>query len=292
MENLYFSTLVQKFKGYIIEVCISPINPNNYTSPTLPYETWSKEKIQTLFELLNRQLNSIEKPMVIVMEIAHFSLPIEEENREWAFRNMKFANELCGMIIKEHKHKFRIIPTLLLNNLDDDSSEISDAFIDELVKGQKYIRRESIRLVSERNLKNRAFKALKKNAKLADSFIKIDGKAFLKDDEYKHDLAAGFVDNNGKIIPRCGLILTSFLDMVAKFANDRLHQKSDGHLLFISFSEQFHEYQRVRLGVDIYSKTHTTATIHPIVIHWSYEIDQCLTSFRACNTQKWQELNI
>ena len=230
-----------------------------------------------------------EKPTVIVLEIAHFSLPLEEENREWAKRNMSFANRLCGQIIKKHQHKFKIIPTLLLNNLDDDNTEASEIFIDELVEGQKYIRAESVKIVSERNLKNRAFKALKRNKTLADSFINIDGKAYLKDDDYKHDLAAGFVNDDGKIIPRCGLILTSFLDTVAKFANDRLHQKTDADVLFISFSEEFHEYQRVRLGVDIYTRTHKKATIHPIVLHWSYEVDQCLTSFRECNTQEWYE---
>ena len=230
-----------------------------------------------------------DKPTVIVLEIAHFSLPLEKENKEWAKRNMSFANTLCGRIIKKYQHKFKIIPTLLLNNLDDDNTEASENFIDELVEGQKYIRAESVRMVSERNLKNRAFKALKKNKTLAESFINIDGKAYLKDDDYKHDLAAGFINDDGKIIPRCGLILTSFLDIVAKFANDRLHQKSNADVLFISFSEEFHEYQRVRLGVDIYSRTHKNATIHPIVLHWSYEVDQCLTSFRKCNTQEWQE---
>lgn len=227
--------------------------------------------------------------MVIVLEIAHFTLPIEDENRLWAQRNMKFANALCGEIIKKYQHQFKIIPTLLLNNLDEDHQESADAFIDELVEDQKYIRKESVRLVSERNLKNRAFKALKKNSKLAESFINIDGKAYLKDDEYQHDLAAGFVNEDGKIIPRCGLILTSFLDTVAKFANNRLHQKSNTNVLFISFSEQFHEYQRVSLGVDIYSRTHQEAIIHPIVIHWSYDINRCLTSYRKCDTQEWKE---
>ena len=114
--------------------------------------------------------------MVIVLEIAHFTLPIEAENREWASRNMKFANELSGQIIKKYKHRFKIIPTLLLNNLDDNNTQASEKFIDELVEGQKYIRRESVRLISERNLKNRAFKALKRNSKLSESFINIDGK--------------------------------------------------------------------------------------------------------------------
>jgi len=239
--------------------------------------------------LINKQLEQQTEPMVIVMEIAHFTLPLEDVNKEWAMRNMAFCNELCGQIIKQHKHKFKIIPTLLLNNLDDDNSEVSDNFIETLVEGQKYIRKESVRIISERNLKNRAFKALKKNQDLVDSFINIDGKAYLKDDDYKHDLAAGFINDEGKIIPRCGLILTSFLDMIAKIANDRLHQKSGANVLFLSFSEEFHEYQRVRLGVDIYSRNNKTALMHPIVMHWSYEVDQCLTSFRESNTQEWHE---
>jgi hypothetical protein len=272
-----------------MEVCIAPTNDKKYNSPTVSYDVWSKDKLTKLYTLINKQLQNIEKPAIIVLEIAHFTLPIEEENKIWAERNMKFANELCGMIIKEHKHKFKIIPTLLLNNLDEEGGETSENFIDSMVEGQKYIRQESVRMISERNLKNRAFKALKKNQKLSDSFINIDGKAYLKDDDYQHDLAAGFINDDGKIIPRCGLILTSFLDMVAKLANDRLHQKEGANILFISFSEQFHEYQRVRLGVDIYSQTHKNATIYPIVLHWSYDIDQCLTSFRECNTQAWQE---
>jgi len=272
-----------------MEVCIAPANDKVYNAPTLDYKAWSKEKLNNLYSLINRQLQNMEDPAIIVLEIAHFTLPIEEENKLWAERNMKFANELCGTIIKEHKHKFKIIPTLLLNNLDEDGGEISENFIDSMVEGQKYIRQESVRMISERNLKNRAFKALKKNKTLSDSFINIDGKAYLKDDDYQHDLAAGFINDEGKIIPRCGLILTSFLDMVAKLANDRLHRKEGANILFISFSEQYHEYQRVRLGVDIYSQTHKNATIHPIVIHWSYDIDQCLTSYRECNTQAWQE---
>ncbi len=271
---------------------MTPANEKIYVTPTIPYEEWAKNKLSSLEELIHKQLFNRNTPTVIVMEIAHFSLPLEEKNKRWAKRNMTFANELCQKIIQKHQHRFKIIPTILLNNLDEDSMVITEEFIDELVEGQKYIRAESIRLVSERNLKNRAFKALKRNEKLADSFINIDGKAFLKNDEYQHDLAAGFMNDKGKIIPRCGLILTSFLDMVAKFANDRLHQKSDADILFISFSEEFHEYQRVRLGVDIYSQTHKNATIHPIVLHWSYEIDQALTSFRECNTQAWKEIEL
>jgi hypothetical protein len=272
-----------------MEVCNTPIHKKIYTPSRLSYKDWSKKKLNNLLKLINKQLENREKATVIVLEIAHFTLPIKNENRIWAKRNMHFANELCGYIIKKYHRKFKIIPTLLLNNLNDDNTQASEMFIDELVEGQKYIRKESLQLISERNLKNRAFKALKRNKNLSESFITIDGKAYLKDDEYKHDLAVGFVNDDGKIIPRCGLILTSFLDKVAKLANNRLHLKSGANVLFISFSEEFHEYQRVRLGVDIYTKTDKNATIYPIVVHWSYNIDQCLTSFRECNTQKWYE---
>ena len=253
---------------------------------------WAEEKLLSLKKLINNQLLKQNRATIIVFEISHFSLPIKKKNRAWAKRNMTFANKLAREIIQEHQHKFKIIPTILLNNLDENSTSEAEKFIEEMVEGQKYIRAESIRLVSERNLKNRAFKALKKNKILAKSFINIDGKAFLKEDKYKHDLPAGFVDDGGKIIPRCGLILTSFLEKVAKFANDRLHQKSDAHVLFVSFSEQFHEYERVRLGVDIYSQTNNRATIHPIILHWSYDIDQALTSYRECNTQAWHEIEL
>ena len=275
-----------------MEACSTPTNDKRYTSSNLSYETWQNQKLEQLFELISKQLESFNKPTVIVLEIAHFSLPLEEKNRQWATQNMKFSNALCEKIIKKYHAKYKIIPTLLLNNLDDDNTQISNEFIQELVQGQKYIRKESIRLISERNLKNRAFKALKKNKKLANSFINIDGKAYLKDDDYKHDLAAGFINEDGKIIPRCGLILTSYLNTVAKFANDRLHTKSDTHVLFISFSEEYHEYQRVRLGTDIYTRTHKEAIIHPIVMHWDYKIDECLTSFRECNTQEWHEVEL
>jgi hypothetical protein len=275
-----------------MEVCNTPIHKKIYTPSRVSYKDWSQEKIKRLFRLIEKKLQYQKKPTVIVLEIAHFTLPIKNENRIWAKRNMHFANELCGKIIKEYQHQFKIIPTLLLNNLNHENSQASEEFIDEMVKGQRYIRKSSIKLISERNLKNRAFKALKRNKKLSESFITIDGKAYLKNDEYQHDLAVGFVNDDGKIIPRCGLILTSFLDMIAKLANDRLHQKSDVDILFISFSEEFHEYQRVRLAVDVYSKVGKSATIHPIVIHWSYEIDQCLTSYRECNTQEWQETEL
>ena len=272
--------------------CITPIDESNYTAPTLSYEEWSFAKLQSLIDIISSKLDRQEEPTVIVMEISHFTLPIDAENREWAEQNMRFANELCQAIIKKYRRKFKIIPTILLNNLDEDNDIESERFIDELVEGQKYIRKDSLRIISERNMKNRAFKALKKRSDLVDSFITIDGKAYLKDDEYKHDLAAGFVNDDGKIIPRCGLILTSFLDTIAKFANDRLHRKSGTHVLFVSFSEEPYEYQRVKLGVDIYSRTHKNVTIHPIIMHWAYRIDQSLTSYREADSQDWKEIEL
>ncbi len=273
-----------------MENCNVEIDSNKYNKPTQEYCVWEKEKLELITNYIDKKLEFSKKPTVIVLEIAHFMLPVEEENLDWATKNMIFANKLCENIIKKHKFKFKIIPTLLVNNLDDAQSDKSKKIIDKMLKNQKYINEKSLKVVSERNLKNRAFKALKKNKKLASSFINIDGKAYLKDDDYQHDLAAGFVNENGDIIPRCGLILTSYLDLLSKLAIQRLHKDKDIKMLFISFSEQFHEYKRVMLGVDIYSKMHEDIEIDPMVFHISYNKDQCQMSLKNCASNKWEDL--
>ena len=269
--------------------CDGEFDTNNYNKPTQVYELWAKEKLDKLQEIIETKLGSYKKPTVIVLEIGHFSLPKEQNNLNWAYQNIDFANTLCKQIIQKYKSKHKIIPTLLVNNLDSDEGDEYQKVIDDMLKNKKYINAKSLKIISERNLKNRAFKALKNNINLEDTFIRIDGKAYLKDDEYQHDLAAGFVNDNGDIIPRCGLILTSFLEMVSKLAKERLHQNKDINILFISFSQEFHEYKRVMLGVDIYAKQHTEISIDPLILHFSYEQDQCLVSFKSSSTKTWQD---
>ncbi len=273
-----------------MENCNVEIDSNEYNRPTKEYSIWEDEKLELIVDYTDKKLEFTKKPTVVVLEIAHFMLPIQKENLEWAFKNMTFANRLCGKIIKKHKFKFKIIPTLLVNNLDDIKSDTSKEIIKTMLKNQKYINEKSLKIVSERNLKNRAFKALKKDEKLASSFINIDGKAYLKDDDYKHDLAAGFVNEKGDIIPRCGLILTSYLNLLSTLAKERLHKDRDINMLFISFSQHFHEYKRVMLGVDIYSKTLNNIEIDPMIFHFNYNQDQCQMSLKNCKSRVWEDL--
>jgi len=275
-----------------MENCSIELDTKEYKKPDVDYDTWSKQKIETITKFINNKLNSYTVPTVIVLELGHFMLPIEEENLNWAKQNMTFSNTLCANIIKNHKFKFKIIPTLLVNNFDTEDESVSENIINDMLKNQKYINKNSLKTISERNLKNRAFKALKKDKELAEQFIKIDGKAYLKDDDYQHDLAAGFVNDDGDIIPRCGLILTSYLDIVANLARQRLHQNDEVNLLFISFSEQFHEYKRVMLGVDIYGKKHQSLNIDPMIFHWDYRKDQVLLSHKSCTTHNWEDINL
>ncbi len=254
------------------------------------YDDWSIDKLKEINTLIEKKLSYVKLPTVIVLEIGHFMLPKDTKNLEWAFKNISFANSICENIIKKYKHKFKIIPTLLINNLEDNDENTFEEIIDQMLKDKKYINKKSLKIVSERNLKNRAFKALKNSSNLAQSFIKIDGKAYLKDDDYKHDLAAGFVGENGEIIPRCGLILTSYLDFVSKLSRQRLHQSEKINMLFISFSQLHHEYKRVMLGVDIYDKTHSDISIDPMVLHWNYNQDQCYLSFKPCKSKTWEDL--
>jgi hypothetical protein len=269
--------------------CTVEIDNSIYTHPEEDFKKWSKSKLEVTTEFINKKLASYDIPTVIVLEIAHFMLPRDEKNFDWADKNLTFANDLCKNIIQKHKHKFKIIPTILVNNLEEDQNTQSQQIIDDLLKNKKYINHKSLKTISERNLKNRAFKALKNDSSLTDQFINIDGKAYLKDDEHKHDLAAGFVNEDGDIIPRCGLILTSYLDYISKLATQRLHQNKDINILFISFSQEFHEYKRVMLGVDIYSKMHKSLSIDPMIFHWAYEKDRSLLSYKSCESGKWEE---
>jgi len=275
-----------------MENCETEFNKKEYKIPEVEYNVWSEQKLEVISKQIDDRLKMYQRPTVIVLEIGHFMLPQEEENLKWAHQNVSFANAICQNIIQKYKRKYKIMPTLLVNNLDGDEANTSQKIIDDMLKDKKYINPQSLKIISERNLKNRAFKALKNDSALADSFIHIDGKAYLKDDDYQHDLAAGFVNEDGDIIPRCGLILTSFLEMVVKLAKERLHQSENINILFISFSEQFHEYKRVMLGVDIYDKQHSDITIDPMIFHWSYLQDQCLNSFKSLETKTWESLEI
>jgi hypothetical protein len=275
-----------------MENCSAGIIKKEYTAPTISYDEWKKEKLKIVKDQINNAINNINnKPLVVILEIGHFTLPRNDSNLDWAFKNMDFANELCAKLIKKYKKDIKIIPTLLVNNLDSEQDDESAKVIAEMLEGKKYINEKSLKILSERNLKNRAYKALKNNSALVDSFIHIDGKAYLKDEEYQHDLAAGFVDEKGDIIPRCGLILTSFLDKVADLAVHRMHPQKDIDVVFVSFSQEYHEYERVKLGVDIYSKTHDTIKITPIVMHWGYAIDQCHITSRSKDEKKWTDID-
>ena len=265
---------------------------NDYTTPNIPYVQWQEEKLLSVKQIIKTAMKQSKHPTVVVLEIGHFKLPKEEENINWALQNISFAEALCKKIVKKYKHKIKIIPTMLVNNLDIVSQEKQvDDILDLLLYNNKYITKKSLKLLSERNLKNRAYKALKSNPSLSKSFIHIDGKAYFKDKEYEHNLAAGFVGENGDIVPRCGLILTSFMDKITDFSLQRMHQDKNVEIIFVSFSQELFEYKRVKLGVDIYTSTHHKAKITPIILHWSYPIDQCLISYRHSDSKKWSDLN-
>ncbi len=250
---------------------------------------YDSEKLDRVFEIILSMRSLINEPKIIVLETGHLKLPICKENFQWAKENIEFCEKLCKKLVKEDKKKIKIMPTLLLNNLEcDKQMKNVDKILHTLLKNNKFITTSSIKLFRENNLKNGAYNALKKNPKLIDCFIKTDNKVYLKDEEYEHDLAAGFVNEQGEIVPRCGLILTSFLDKVTNLCIQRLHQSGDIHMIFVSFNQEYFEYERVKLGVDIYSSTHDKIKITPIIIYSGYKQKRCLVSLKKEGTKKWQ----
>jgi hypothetical protein len=272
--------------------CDIPESQERYGKPQVEYATWSAEKLELLFARLCETIDTIHKPVLVVMETAHFKLPADEKNMLWAAQNSDFADRLAGGIIRRYGRSVRLLATLLINNLEEEHESLCEETVHRLFADKRYINLSALRVLSERNLKNRAYKALKNNSRLVDSFIQIDGKAYLRDEEYQHDLAAGFVDESGRIIPRCGLILTSFLDKVAALARERMFPHREFEVVFLSFCEEYHEYQRVKLGVDIYTSTHETLSVTPFVLHWDYSRDRCLISFRGRREKEWQDIEV
>ena len=268
--------------------CEIPKDTTHYTPPKINFENWCDIKLDEIGALVESSLSQISRPVVVVFELGHFTLPRKEENIQWAKQNVVFVERLAGRLIRKYKKEVKFLATLLINNLDDGDDSQAQEILHELFDGNVYIPLKSLKILSERNLKNRAYKALKKNSALANSFIHIDGKAYLKDEEYQHDLAAGFVSPDGDIIPRCGLILTSFLDKISELSRIRMYPQKEYEVLFISFSQEFHEYQRVKLGVDIYTSTHELI-VTPIVVHWDYNRDCCLISYRSSDVKQWSD---
>ncbi len=237
--------------------------------------------LDPLLAHLEAMIEPLSSPVVIALEICHFSLPITPENRAWAEENMAFAERLAGALIKRYGRSVRLIPVILINNLDIDQNEVAEHFIARLSATNRYITSASIKRISERNLKNRAYKMLKHHDELADAFVRKEGKAYLKNAECVHDMAVGFVTDEGEIIPRCGLILTSFFDRVSTLARQRLHTlPRDPDVVLISFSQHHHEYKRVKLGIDIYTQTHSTPPLHPAILHWDPSHGHLLLSSR------------
>ena len=66
--------------------CEINIEKREYTAPTVDFNTWSEEKLILIKELLNKKIETLTKPTVIVFEIGHFMLPCEEKNLDWAFK--------------------------------------------------------------------------------------------------------------------------------------------------------------------------------------------------------------
>ncbi len=269
--------------------CIDGFNQQkqNINLANIEYDKWAQNQFVKLEEILHKIIKIHDKPLALVLEIGHFSPLFSKKELLWSKRNIDFAEELCSKVIKRYQKLIRIIPTILVNNLDEEDQHLTKTILHDMLKNKKFITYKSVKVLLERNLKNRAYKALKNDPTLSNSFINIDGKAYLKYDEYQNDLAAGFMDEDGRIIPRCGLILTSYIDKIILLSKQRLNRLKDINIVFVSFSKEYHEYKRVRLGVDIYTQTRSEIYLSPIVTHWNYEIDSFLVAYREYNIKKW-----
>ncbi len=214
-----------------------------------------------------RAIKDSKKPLAIVFEIGHVSFPIKSENLEWAKANMRFADAISKWLIKTYGKDIRIIPTILINNMTDKERDSFEDVINSLFENLKYITKEKTYFISERNMKNRAYKLIKENDSKLDEFCEENGKMFLSTQD-ECMLPFGFVED-GRKIPRCGLIIASYMEKVFKLSKERLHSYEDPCVLLVSFSQHDYEYERVKLGVELYSKLYDIKNIKAIVSYWT-----------------------
>ena len=262
-------------------------NANNQLKVNyISYNNWKNKSLDKIIDLIQHMIKNCNKPLAIVLEIGHFSLSDLERTYPWAKSNINFANELSKWIINKYNKDVKIVPTLLINNLDENRD--TSKLLEVLFKDNKYINKKSTKIISERNLKNRAYKMIKKDSTITDNIEHRDGKAFLCGEVYQNNsLPVGFIGEDGQIIPRCGLILTSYLDKVVEFAKQRLHTLKNPNIVFVSFSQHTHEYERVKLGVDTFSEANSNLKLSAIISNWSYEDDKFLVSYRRDDEIKW-----
>jgi len=231
---------------------------------------WIEGSLNSLKEPFLRNVKRCDKPLVAVFEVGHVSFPVKEENLRWAKSNLILADKICKWFIRTYKRDVRLIPTVLLNNITEiDPKEFED-IVDALFEGNRYVTRDSTAFISERNMKNRAYKMIKEYDEKLDEFCENNGKMFLSTND-ECMLPFGLVDETGRKIPRCGLIIASYMERIFKLSKERLHTYEKPPVLFVSFSEHDYEYERVKLGVDLYSSLNEVDHLTALVMYWSYK---------------------
>jgi len=238
---------------------------------------WVESSFLGIKEEISLNIKKSIKPLVIVFEIGHVSFPIKEENLLWAKTNLQLADMICKWLIQLYKKDVRIIPTILINNITDVEESELDEIMDSLFENNRYVNKKSVSFVSERNMKNRAYKMIKENNDKLDEFCENNGKMFLSTND-ECMLPFGLVDETGKKIPRCGLIIASYMEKIFKLSKERLHTYKNPNILFVSFSEHDYEYERVKLGTDLYCSLNEVKNFTAMVAYWSCKKHEFLLS--------------
>ncbi len=254
---------------------------------------WIDNSFISLKEHLTRSVKNCDKPLVAVFEIGHVSFPIKKENLEWAKSNLILADKICKWFIQTYKRDVRLIPTILLNNITEIDEQEFENIINALFGNNKYVTKESTVFISERNMKNRAYKMIKEYDDKLDEFCETNGKMFLSTND-ECMLPFGLVDDTGRKIPRCGLIIASYMERIFKLSRQRLHTYEKPPILFISFSEHDYEYERVKLGVDLYCSLNEIDHLTALVMYWSYKNRSFLFSGKRFKDSKpkWSKIEL
>jgi hypothetical protein len=239
-----------------------------------------------LFDELFERLDNCSTSSAVILEIGHMKSPFSSENFEWAIKNFELADKLAEFIIKRYGHRVKLIPSLIINDFAEKlTTESRYAMTRDLTLGCKYITNKTINIFSERTLRNRSVAKLKNKDLLSYSYDRVFFKG--TDKVCQIPIANLSSTDRARIIPRCGLIIYSFIHDSALLAKQRLYKQKSPQINLVSFSQYQHETESMKIGADIYWLANDRNTnISYTMIHWQSDEQFCVYK-RQSTEYKW-----
>jgi hypothetical protein len=233
----------------------------------------------------------VSSPIAIVMDAGHISLPMTCDGVAWARDNIAYADTLACRLVRVFGRRARLLNVLLINDISEQMTDLfRNTYPRSAYSRNKILKSSSIKLISEKNLVNRAYRYLRSG--MLD--IKNSGACQL-------NRAGDSIANGSRqtpiplakkcgdlLIPRCSLINFMLLKHTHKLARERLFAHEIVPIIYICFASTEAEYEQVRNGVEAYAMTGLDYPFYSFVVYFENRKSLLYSSFRV-HERKWSD---